>query len=76
MFQPVDCCVEEEVALKVVVVLWARLPPPLKSALAKVLVVNEQSAKTKPNKTPAEPLTYYEIKSNADPEPLPMHRVI
>ena len=32
--------------------------------------------KTKPNETPAGPLTYHEVKSNSDPEPLPMHRVI
>jgi hypothetical protein len=42
LFQPVDCYVEEEeAALQVVVVLWVRLLPPLKSALARALVVNE-----------------------------------
>ena len=29
--------------------------------------------KTKLNKTPADPLTYYEVESNSDPEPLLMH---
>jgi hypothetical protein len=32
--------------------------------------------KTKPNETPAGPLTYHEVESNSDPEPLPMHRVM
>ena len=32
--------------------------------------------KTKPNETPAGPLTYHEVESNSDPESLPMHRVM
>ena len=46
LFQPVNHYIEEEeAALQVVVVLRARLLPPLKSAPARALVVNEQNAK-------------------------------